>query len=127
MEHLKTFDHFIFEEIVTKTDSYGTEFSFDKYEIQSKIKNLHKLSKEYKDAVMNLVEFGTRANNGIVTGLTLDDKLKKKIKDGEYPSGYSMGVDKNGFFVHTHRARSKSYESPEKIPAKDLKFIDSTG
>ena len=126
MEHIETFDHFIFEEIVSITDKYGTEFSFDKDEIQSKIKNLHKLPSEYKEAVMDLVEFGTRAKNGIVTGLLLDAKLKQKIKDNDYPHGYSMGVDKNGFFVHTHRARSKSYESPEKIPAKDLKFIDST-
>ena len=127
MEHLKTFDHFIFEEIVTTTDSYGTEFSFDKNEIQTKIKNLHKLPKAYKEAVMKLIEFGTKAKNGIVTGLLLDDKLKQKIKDGDYPDGYSMGIDKNGYFVHTHRARSKSYESPEKIPSKALKFIESTG
>lgn len=127
MEYIKTFEHFVFEEIVSITDKYGTEFSFDKDEIQTKIKNLHKLPKEYKESVIDLVEFGTRANNGIVTGLSLDIKLKQKIKNGDYPDGYSMGVDKNGYFVHTHRARSKSYESPEKIPVKDLKFIDSTG
>ena len=42
-------------------------------------------------------------------------------------SGVSLGADKNGFFVFTHRARSDSYESPEKIPIKDINFIDSTG
>ena len=36
-------------------------------------------------------------------------------------------LDKDGFYIHTHRARSKSYESPEKITEKDIKFIDSTG
>jgi hypothetical protein len=38
-----------------------------------------------------------------------------------------MGIDKDGYFIHTHRARSKSYETPEKISVKDIKFIDSTG
>jgi hypothetical protein len=38
-----------------------------------------------------------------------------------------MGIDKNGYFIHTHRARSKSYEKSSDIPLKDIKFIDSTG
>lgn len=41
--------------------------------------------------------------------------------------GCSIGKDKNGYFAYTHRARSKSYESKDKIPVKTLKFIDSTG
>ena len=38
-----------------------------------------------------------------------------------------MGKDDDGYFIYTHRARSKSYESPEKIPVKDIDFIESTG
>ena len=47
----------------------------------------------------------------------------------KYPSnkGCDLGADKNGFFVFTHRARSKSYPEIEKIPQKDIKFIKSTG
>ena len=41
--------------------------------------------------------------------------------------GCSVGKDKDGYFCYTHRARSKSYETPQKIPIKDLKFIESTG
>lgn len=41
--------------------------------------------------------------------------------------GCSIGKDKNGYFAYTHRARSKSYESKDKIPVKVLKFIDTTG
>ena len=41
--------------------------------------------------------------------------------------GCSVGKDDKGYFAYTHRARSKSYESKDKIPVKDLKFIDSTG
>ncbi len=46
--------------------------------------------------------------------------IKKKM-------GFSCKQDKNGFFIATHRARSKSYESFDKIPMKDITFIDSTG
>lgn len=55
----------------------------------------------------------------IKTGIPKVDKIK--------PYGVSVGQDTNGYFVYTHRARSKSYASQEKIPVKDLKFIDSTG
>jgi hypothetical protein len=41
--------------------------------------------------------------------------------------GCSLGKDDKGYFVYTHRARSKSYPTKDKIPIKDLKFIDSTG
>lgn len=39
----------------------------------------------------------------------------------------SLGHDKDGYFVYTHRCRSKSYETPEKIPKSKIKFIASTG
>ena len=41
--------------------------------------------------------------------------------------GFSCGKDKDGYFIYTHRARSKSYSSLDKIPQKDIDFIDSTG
>lgn len=41
--------------------------------------------------------------------------------------GVSISKDKDGYYAHTHRARSKSYPSVEAIPASKLKFIDSTG
>lgn len=43
-------------------------------------------------------------------------------------NGMGLAQDKEGkFFVHTHRARSKSYGDPAKIPQKDIRFIRSTG
>jgi hypothetical protein len=42
-------------------------------------------------------------------------------------TGVSLAGDKDGFYVYTHRARSKSYSSPDKIPADRVKFIESTG
>jgi len=47
-------------------------------------------------------------------------------KSGRF-RGVSIGRDKDGFFVMTHRARSKSYESIEAIPNKVIRFIASTG
>lgn len=42
--------------------------------------------------------------------------------------GVSLGKAKNGkFFVYTHRARSKYYDTPESIPQKDIDFIKTTG
>lgn len=38
-----------------------------------------------------------------------------------------LAKDNKGYFVYTHRARSDSYPSPEKIPLDKVKFIASTG
>lgn len=45
---------------------------------------------------------------------------------GRY-NGVSIGRDDDGYFAMTHRARSESYSSPDKIPMKTLKWIRSTG
>lgn len=41
--------------------------------------------------------------------------------------GVSLKKDKDGFFVHTHRARSRSYPKPGGIPKSAVEFIGSTG
>ncbi len=106
---------------------FKESFEFDKNEKINKIKNLKKLPKEYKEVAYKLVQYITHAENGKVTGLSLHPDLKKKIDENGYPSGFSMGVDKNGYFIHTHRARSKSHPKPDGITVKEMKFIDSTG
>ena len=106
---------------------FRESFEFNKEEKIAKIKNLKKLPKEYKEEVYKLIEYSTSAKNGKVTGLLLHPELKKKIDENGYPSGYSMGVDKDGYFIHTHRARGKSHLKPSGITAKEMKFIDSTG
>ena len=62
---------------------------------------------------------------------------KKKKKDWENApkppelrrklDGVSLGKDKAGYFVYTHRARSSSYDKPSKIQQSKIKFIRSTG
>ena len=53
------------------------------------------------------------------------DRARFKAKNGDV--GCSLGQDKNGFYAYTHRARSKSYPSPEAIPKARVKFVASTG
>lgn len=96
-------------------------------DIKTSIKNLKKIPIEYKEVSYDLVKQYTKAENGVITGLNLHPDLISKIRNNNLPSGFDMGIDKNGFFIHTHRARSKSVQSPDKITHKQIKFIDSTG
>lgn len=112
MKYIKTFEKHSIGEVVDVKDT---------------IKKLHNISKENKEIATTLLKQYTEAGKGKITGLNLHPDLKKKISEGGYPSGYDMGIDKNGFFIHTHRARSKSHEKPDGITAKEMKFIDSTG
>lgn len=95
--------------------------------IEETIRNLRGISKEKKEEAISLLKSYTKAGKSKITGLRLHPLLRKKISEGNYPDGFDMGIDKNGYFIHTHRARSKSYEDPSKIPVKSIKFIDSTG
>lgn len=54
----------------------------------------------------------------IITGLSKPEHLKD--------CGCSLGKDKNGFFIYTHRARSKSRKDLN-FTQKEIKFIESTG
>jgi 8-oxo-dGTP pyrophosphatase MutT (NUDIX family) len=53
-----------------------------------------------------------------------DDKTAGKDPRFE---GVGLKQDDNGWYVTTHRARSDSYESPEKIPQSVVDKIESTG
>ena len=96
-------------------------------DIKDKIKYVRCVSDELKDFALSHLETYTNAAKGRISGLQLHPDLKKKIKEKGLPDGFSMGVDKDGYYIHTHRARSKSYEKPDAISVKDIKFIDSTG
>lgn len=47
-------------------------------------------------------------------------------RSGRY-SGVSIGRDKKGYYVCTHRARSESYLHASDIPTSKIKWIESTG
>ena len=87
--------------------------------VKAEIKKLfHEINKEVK-----------------VGGFTLVDKKISELEIGEaiFPmkggrfKGCSVGRDKEGYFVFTHRARSKSYETANDIPLKWISWIESTG
>lgn len=58
---------------------------------------------------------------GVKTGVPKPPAVQERL------GGVSLGRDRQGYFVYTHRARSKSYPSPERIPLSKIKFIKSTG
>ena len=113
----------------------------DVEEAKTAISNLKKLPHELKEEACKLIHkyavpdgsggmykgIGTTAKNGIVSELELHPDLVKKIHKLGLKPGFSMGVDKNGYFIHTHRARSKSHKKPNGFSAKEIKFIESTG
>jgi len=118
MKYLQTFNEKCMESL---------ELLDNSSDIVNSIKFLKKVSKENKEIALTLIQSYTHAKNGKISGLLLHPDLAKRISENNYPDGFSMGIDKNGFYIHTHRARSKSHEKVSQITAKEMKFIDSTG
>jgi len=79
------------------------------------------LSKKMKDVILKYLGSGSSYHEGVIRGLKKPD-IKNKSFDG-----VGLGADKDGFFVYTHRAASERYATPEKIPQKDIDFIETTG
>jgi peptidoglycan hydrolase-like protein with peptidoglycan-binding domain len=48
-------------------------------------------------------------------------------RDGSSGGAVALKRDKDGLFVHTHRARSKSFKSVAAIPERVVRYIESTG
>lgn len=83
------------------------------------------ISKEMKEKILKYLTSGSSyREGGIVHGLSKPNEFRDKTPKS---NGVSLGADKNGFYCYTHRAASKRYESPEKIPVSAIEFIESTG
>lgn len=54
-------------------------------------------------------------------------KEREEFKAKHGDRGVALKKDSKGFFVHTHRARSKSFPSPSAIPKGAVAFVESTG
>ena len=96
----------------------------EKPDVRKQIQSSRKLSAKIKEEILRYVTSSSRYDNGRVFGLTKPlgmSKISSKI------SGCSMGADKDGFFVYTHRARCKSFSNPMKITKTCIDFIESTG
>ncbi len=77
-----------------------------------------------KKKIIPLLRNDSMYSNKMIFGLKIPKELKSiKLGKGDC---FSLGADKNGFFVYTHRARSKSYKLYTNIPTRDVKFIGST-
>ncbi|MDY6957606.1 MAG: hypothetical protein SVK08_00480 [Halobacteriota archaeon] len=66
-------------------------------------------------------EHVSKVKNGVGYGVRIPKEMRAKFK------GVSMGIDKDGYFVYTHRARSKSYPEISKIPKYKIDAIERTG
>jgi hypothetical protein len=70
-----------------------------------------------------------------VHGFELVEKVPEELEVGEgtHPHqggrfrGVSIGRSDLGFFAFTHRARSKTWNTPKEIPDDVVTFIRSTG
>ncbi len=83
------------------------------------------ISKEMKEKIIPYLTSNSEyIEGGKVLDLSKPNGFREKTSKSD---GVSLGVDKNGFFCYTHRAASKRYESPEKIPVSAIEFIESTG
>ena len=92
------------------------------------IKKSRNLPEEYKDIAIKLMkEYSTYYSDGRVTELNLHPDLIKKIKENGWKDGFSMGIDKDGYFIHTHRARSKSHENPTDFTKREVDRTESSG
>lgn len=57
---------------------------------------------------------------------SLNPQERAEVKKKFGHTGCSFAKDKNGYYCFTHRCRSKSYPTIDKIPQKDVDFVDST-
>lgn len=53
--------------------------------------------------------------------------LKRKENGGKFSVSCGQENNTKKFFVYTHRARTKAYDSISNIPLSRIKFIESTG
>jgi hypothetical protein len=56
-----------------------------------------------------------------------ESKEANKIFGSLNARGFAVKKDKDGFYICTHRCRSKSYKLMRNIPEKVRKWIKSTG
>lgn len=93
-------------------------------DVKKSLQLSRKISASMKLKIEKYLTSSSTYRNGIVFGLKKPNGMagiSVKIR------GCGMGADKNGFFVYTHRARSKSHSNPLSITKKEIDFIESTG
>lgn len=102
------------------TLSVITESIKNQDDVESSVKNSKTLPKEIKEQILPLLTSESKYLKGRVYDLMKPHGSATKI------GNLSLNMDKNGFFVSTHRARSKSYPMIDQIPSKEIIFIKTT-
>ena len=116
-------------------DSYMNDFSdfqnsvhklindeISKYESKSDDKEeYHKEGFEFFDESKKAYEELKKREDTITSSERAE--IKKRFGNSK---ACSFAKDKDGYYAYTHRCRSKSYPSIDKIPMKDVEFVRST-
>lgn len=95
--------------------------------LSDRIDRMKFISKEMKDYCKPYISYYTKIKKAKIYSLELSSELLDRIKELNAPRGFSMGIDKDGIFIHTHRGRSKSKDNINLFTLEDFKRTDSTG
>lgn len=121
-EYLNNFSDFqnrvnqVINEELEKIDATKKQEPMDPKKKEEAIKEGYELFEESKKGWEKLMK--------AIKAPTPEDQAEFKRIFGDQEC--SLAKDKNGYYVTTHRCRSKSYESIDKIPKKDVEFVSST-
>jgi len=93
-------------------------------EIKKQVLRARGISDPMKDKILKYLTSSTEYNTGLIKPLRKEEKFISKTKKS---SGVSVGGDKKGFYVYTHRSRSNSYPTQLEIPKEVIEKIEATG
>lgn len=89
-----------------------------------------KVDKKKQEAMTEGVEFFDESKKAYEKLMkakeSLNSQERAEVTKKFGHTGCSFAKDKDGYYCYTHRCRSKSYPSIDKIPQKDVDFVDST-
>lgn len=111
-----------------KKDSKKKEASDDKGEKKDDINKEDKKEAEVVKEGFEYFDESSKAYDKLMKAkesLSSSERSEVKEKFGQ-SNACSFAKDKDGYYCFTHRCRSKSYESIDKIPQKDVDFVRST-
>lgn len=77
--------------------------------------------KKFDGRFVDIIEPVSKPSVDESNAVAKPEGLRRLMKD------VSLGRDANGYYVYTHRCRSKSYPTPHDIPERRIKFVASTG
>lgn len=103
------------------------EFNNNISDLSNSIDRMKFISKELKEYSKPYINSLTKIVKAKIYGLEKSKEMNDRIEELGAKNGFSMGIDKNGIFIHTHRGRSKSKEKISEFTKDDFNKIDSTG